>query len=731
MADSGQSRGEKPPSARAALGGRGGLLYIALALGMLAAGCLQEPKETGFSPVRPAATAAADAKMAENAVWREKYAANRPVPPREFSVPAKPPRNNAYGEFDDGNFSGLDAQASLPRLPGDPAVMPMAGGPATYPMAASSYPTSVNLPPERRGGGMASSGASSASSASGASAAAGGAIIANGAGAASGAGASGASGGTNAYLADPAAAGRAVRAAENPRGAGIQTEGHFYPIEQLVYGGDYPDIDKPELYRLMPKDVVTVSVKEHPEFSGKLEIQPDGTVQIPNCTDLIHLRGLTVDEAAETLRQELQLFIKGDCIVRVQANRARGGYYFVFGDVRQPGRFPMGLEPIRLSDAVLAANWEANPARSGYDDEEFGPAFPTASPRGKFIAPGSSDLARVMLITPHRSRPARTVHDVRSAMLGVTRNDPLIKPGMVIVVPSLDPQRNLGLGLDFPELAVPPPARNVEGGYPAGNGSGQPAGQYSSQAAGGSFAESQGRGNGNGFSGAGTPARLPEVLPAASPMRNSPTFTTPCIETNMARNFGIQSTTPATPVEEPEIYYEAAADCPETVYGDTGEVCLPNLPKMPGSWGRTTVNVPAAEAFPTTAGYLPGTISSVPLGPGVPVVTASTVVKTSAVPTPAPMGAGAVTVPSVNPQLPPASAVPVSPPASAVVQTQQVYLEGPVYSTPIPGAGETVCESDLPSLRGRRLHKKKAPETYAEECLEPAAKDLRGWKKGF
>lgn len=282
---------------------------------------------------------------------------------------------------------------------------------------------------------------------------------------------------------------------------GIMADGHFYPIEQLVYGGDQPDIDKPERYRLMPKDVITVTVRDHPELSGQLEIQPDGTVRLPSVHDLARLRGLTVEEASEELRRALAVYVRGDCVVRVQANRARGGYYFVFGDVLQPGRFPMGMEPVKLSDAVLAANWEANPGRRDLDGDELGPSFPAASPRGKYIAPSTADLARVMLITPHRSQPARSVHDVRSAMLGVTSQDPVIRPGQIVVVPSLDPSRNSNL----------PFARTPTGPVPA------PAASYP---------------------GTDAPARLPDVRP--DPQVDVPTadsWSVSAVDANMATAF--------------------------------------------------------------------------------------------------------------------------------------------------------------------------------------------------
>ena len=402
------------------------------------AGCRKNPAPTAYCP----APAAGPGRTEKEAYWRRQYDNNRPDAPKSFQVPPKAPRNNQFGEFNDDLYHGLDSQPELAALPAD------AYRPGPSPIGGFPPPPSFAVEP----------------------------------------------------LSGPAATATNTRASFNPAPAGLQTQEHFYPVEQLVYGGDYPDIDRPELYRLMPKDVVTITVKDHPEFSGQMEIQPDGTIRIPNAPDIVSLRGLTGDEAAEKLRSTLVVYIKGECKVRVQTNRARGGYYFVFGDVLQPGRFPMGLEPIRLSEAVLAANWEANPGRRDLDGDELGPSFPTASPRGKFVSPGSADLARVMLITPHRSQPVRTVHDVRSALYGVTAGDPILRPGQIVVVPSLIPERNQNLGV---ELSRPTPM-------------GEPGASANAVAI-----PPEGKMPGQGFSYAGTPSRLPEVLPA--PARGSST----------------------------------------------------------------------------------------------------------------------------------------------------------------------------------------------------------------
>ncbi|MCL2000907.1 MAG: polysaccharide biosynthesis/export family protein, partial [Planctomycetes bacterium] len=420
--------------------------FLTLALYAFLQGCLPS------SPANPRQAPVLDStQLNASARRREQYEKYRPAAPSEYRVFPIQQKDNSFGEFDANHFRGLDPQAELPPLPID-LPSPPGGAEVFFPGASTLSRSEASRQPRQ-------------------------------------------------------AEMRALSAAASTAPAGITVDRHFYPIEQLVYGGDYPDIDKAELYRLMPNDVITITIWDHPELSGQVKIQPDGTIGIPNAPDLVRVRGLTVDEAAEAVRQVVSVYVKGECRVRIQANRARGGYYFIFGDVLQPGRFPMGFEPVRLSDAVLAANWEANPARRDMDGDEFSPSFPAASPRGRYLAPQTADLARVMLITPHRSQPIRTFHDVRSAMLGITANDPIIRPGQIIVVPALDPTRNENLGRIGGPPAYPTPA------YPEGSGW--------------------------GFSRTDSPARLPEVLPP--PPRNQATVNQipprSAVETNMTSAF--------------------------------------------------------------------------------------------------------------------------------------------------------------------------------------------------
>lgn len=421
-------------------------------------------------PKQEQAPVALAAAGAEQEHWRRLYDRRRPEAPERYRVFPRQPRDNRFGEFDDALHRGLDRQPELPPLPTD------------------------DIPPDPRPAGIAPAPVDRA--------------------------------GPNAPFGKSTPA-----SASANRTDGMLVQNRFYPIEQLVYGADYPELDKPELYRLMPRDIVTVTVKDYPEFGGQLEIQADGTVHIANTSDFVRIRGLTAEEAGSAIGAALAKYVKGECLVRVQANRARGGYYLVFGDVLQPGRFPMGMEPIRLSEALLAANWEANPARRDMDGDELGPSFPTASPRGRYVAPASADLARVMLVTPHRSQPSRTIHDVRAAMMGVRAKDPFVRPGQIIIVPSLQPGRNRELGIEAPESLAP----------------------------------------GTGFAGAETPARLPDVASASGSGANgerSPSR--PWVEVSMEEAYRVNRNVSGSIVEAEMIVHDQSFAETERQPGQAG-----------------------------------------------------------------------------------------------------------------------------------------------------------------
>ncbi|MCX7935048.1 MAG: polysaccharide biosynthesis/export family protein [Planctomycetota bacterium] len=238
----------------------------------------------------------------------------------------------------------------------------------------------------------------------------------------------------------PALAGTAVQVgnAESPTSPPpAQATAEMQPIEQLIYGGNYPEHDSPGDYRLNVRDKIHLAVEDHPEFSGDLQVQQDGSVRLPNTDDWVSVAGLTTAEAEKALANAVAPYIKGKPRVRVTIVFGRGECYYIFGEVQNQGRFSMGLKPIRLSEAIFRANSTALTAVEYRSYEAIIREQIELGPRQNYNHSKYALLTQVSVITPHRSRPLRQVYNVKAALLeGKTGQDPVIQPGQIIIVPS-------------------------------------------------------------------------------------------------------------------------------------------------------------------------------------------------------------------------------------------------------------------------------------------------------
>ncbi len=223
-----------------------------------------------------------------------------------------------------------------------------------------------------------------------------------------------------------------------PRPNALATDG-MQPLSQLIYGGSHPDRDSSGRYQFHVRDRIAIHVAEHPEFSGEVDVLQDGSVNIPNTDDYVEVQGMDVDQVRRAITDKIAPYIKGPPQVKVNIAFGRGEYYYVFGEVRNQGRFPMGITPIRLSEAVFRAN--SNILRFGGEtgltrEERFREEM-ELSPREGYRLPTYADLMHVSVITPHRSHPTRRVYNVKSPLLqGVTGKDPVLRSGEIVFVPS-------------------------------------------------------------------------------------------------------------------------------------------------------------------------------------------------------------------------------------------------------------------------------------------------------
>jgi hypothetical protein len=97
----------------------------------------------------------------------------------------------------------------------------------------------------------------------------------------------------------------------------------------------------------------------------------------------------------------------------------------------------MGVGEMRLSEAIFRSNSTRYQAfieevrRSRLEAES------EVHAREGFAIPTYAQLTKVSVITPHRSRPTRREYNVKAALFqGMTANDPVIRPGQIVWVPS-------------------------------------------------------------------------------------------------------------------------------------------------------------------------------------------------------------------------------------------------------------------------------------------------------
>jgi polysaccharide export outer membrane protein len=160
-------------------------------------------------------------------------------------------------------------------------------------------------------------------------------------------------------------------------------------------------------YTLGRDDVISVSVRNQPEFSGTFAIGFDGSIQYNYVGD-IPIAGLTKYEVQQALERLLEKYIRVPSVnVMIVAYNSKVVY--VIGEVGRPGKFIMRGDAIKLREAILAAG------------------LPT----------GNAALGRVHVIKPDLTNPrVRVVNMKRILYKGKLKDDVDLAPGEIVVVPS-------------------------------------------------------------------------------------------------------------------------------------------------------------------------------------------------------------------------------------------------------------------------------------------------------
>ena len=150
-------------------------------------------------------------------------------------------------------------------------------------------------------------------------------------------------------------------------------------------------------YRLGAGDVVRITVYQSPDLSLETRVGETGNISYP-LLGSVRLGGLSVPQAERAIADGL---LKGNFLkqpqVSIQITQVRGNQASVLGQVNRPGRFPIEVADLRLSDLLATAGG---------------------------IAPGGADT--LTLVGTRNGQPFRKEVDLPSLFRGDRRDDDVI-----------------------------------------------------------------------------------------------------------------------------------------------------------------------------------------------------------------------------------------------------------------------------------------------------------------
>ncbi len=113
-----------------------------------------------------------------------------------------------------------------------------------------------------------------------------------------------------------------------------------------------------EEYILQPGDVISISVVEHPEFSGRHKIRPDGRVNYPVIGE-IEVASLTCAQLVKIMQGKLSSYVNNP-VVSVSIEDYYSNKIFIIGAVRSAGQYQI-FEPLDVMKAVAMCGGLLNP----------------------------------------------------------------------------------------------------------------------------------------------------------------------------------------------------------------------------------------------------------------------------------------------------------------------------------------------------------------------------------
>lgn len=161
-------------------------------------------------------------------------------------------------------------------------------------------------------------------------------------------------------------------------------------------------------YTLGADDTVEITVRNHPELSGNVSIEPGGELILPLVNEVVMADDLTKEQLEEVIKGVLRKYIK-DPDVRVVITGYNSAKWYILGEVGVRGEFTLGKARLTLMEALYHA---------GLPFEE------------------TAAMGRVLVIKPRKDQPHTTVVDVMDLLYkGKTGQNIYIEANDIIYVP--------------------------------------------------------------------------------------------------------------------------------------------------------------------------------------------------------------------------------------------------------------------------------------------------------
>jgi protein involved in polysaccharide export with SLBB domain len=168
-----------------------------------------------------------------------------------------------------------------------------------------------------------------------------------------------------------------------------------------------PVVAKSAPYILGSRDVLDITVIDHPELSGKVAIDNEGNIELPLTGDLVGAAGLSMEQLQAEIAVALRKYLKVEPRVKIKIAEYESKVVYVVGAVGSQGKYPLKDYMIRLRDIIFEAG------------------LPTED----------ADLSRVYIIKPDLTDPSYTTVNLHDILYkGILKENYLLQPGDIIYV---------------------------------------------------------------------------------------------------------------------------------------------------------------------------------------------------------------------------------------------------------------------------------------------------------